>query len=179
MDANHGDNDAAAPGCLDRYAARNHFAQMARLDTPAVASPLPDEAARDPWQSLKRGWHQTCPCCGTGALYKSYLKVNDVCPSCGTELHHHRADDAPPYFVMIITAHVVVGGIMLVEKNFSLPAWVQVAIWCPIVVLLSLWLLPRVKGALIGYQWALRMHGFGAAAFEGADLAPLPPAVSN
>jgi uncharacterized protein (DUF983 family) len=24
-----------------------------------------------------------------------------------------------------------------------------------------LWLLPRVKGALVGYQWAMRMHGFG------------------
>ena len=28
-------------------------------------------------------------------------------------------------------------------------------------LLLSLWLLPKVKGALIAYQWALRMHGFG------------------
>jgi uncharacterized protein (DUF983 family) len=26
---------------------------------------------------------------------------------------------------------------------------------------MSLALLPRVKGALIGWQWALRMHGFG------------------
>ena len=24
-------------------------------------------------------------------------------------------------------------------------------------------MLPRVKGALIGYQWAMRMHGFGGA----------------
>jgi uncharacterized protein (DUF983 family) len=24
-------------------------------------------------------------------------------------------------------------------------------------------MLPRVKGALIGYQWAVRMHGFGGA----------------
>jgi uncharacterized protein (DUF983 family) len=29
---------------------------------------------------------------------------------------------------------------------------------------MSLWLLPRVKGALVGLQWALRMHGFDAAA---------------
>jgi uncharacterized protein (DUF983 family) len=28
-------------------------------------------------------------------------------------------------------------------------------------VTLSLYLLPRLKGAVIGFQWARRMHGFG------------------
>jgi len=49
-------------------------------------------------QSLKRGAIQRCPACGSGALFKRYLKVADQCPSCSEELHHHRADDAPPYF---------------------------------------------------------------------------------
>lgn len=35
---------------------------------------------------------------------------------------------------------------------------------------LSLYLLPRLKGALIALQWAKRMHGFGA-----ADEAPSAP----
>ena len=26
---------------------------------------------------------------------------------------------------------------------------------------LSLWLLPRFKGAIVGIQWSRRMHGFG------------------
>lgn len=134
---------------------------------------------RSVWTSIRRGWSQKCPSCGEGALYKSYLKVNDACPECGTELHHHRADDAPPYFVMTITAHVVVGGILIVERNFPIDMWLQLAIWCPIVVLLSLWLLPRVKGALVGYQWALKMHGFGPGAFEGADLAPVEPTTAR
>jgi uncharacterized protein (DUF983 family) len=33
-------------------------------------------------------------------------------------------------------------------------------VWLPLTLLSSLWLLPRVKGALIGLQWALYMHGF-------------------
>ena len=37
-------------------------------------------------------------------------------------------------------------------------------------ILLSLWLLPRVKGALIGYQWALKMHGFGNTAFDDPEF---------
>jgi hypothetical protein len=46
----------------------------------------------------------------------------------------------------------------------------------PASILVSLWLLPRVKGALIGYQWALRMHGFGNPLFDDASLSQLPPA---
>ena len=30
----------------------------------------------------------------------------------------------------------------------------------PLTIGLCLWMLPRVKGALVGLQWALRMHGF-------------------
>jgi uncharacterized protein (DUF983 family) len=125
---------------------------------------------RDAWLAVKRGARERCPSCGEGALYWKYLKVNDTCPKCGTELHHHRADDAPPYFVMTITAHVVVGGVLVLEKLYAPPTWVQLAIWTPVLILLSLWLLPRIKGALIGYQWALRMHGFGTTVFDDPEL---------
>ena len=132
-------------------------------------------APRDTWLSARRGWGQKCPACGEGSLYRAYLKVNDACPSCASELHHHRADDAPPYFVMVITSHVIVAGVLLFEQNYPLNPWLEFAIFAPLLVLLSLWLLPRVKGTLIGYQWALRMHGFGAGAYEGADLPPAEP----
>lgn len=133
---------------------------------------------RDVWPALRNGWRKKCPSCGKGAMYHAYLKVNDACPSCGTELHHHRADDAPPYFVMTISGHVVIAGVLLCEKYLSLSPLVEVGIWSAVLVVLSLWLLPRVKGALIGYQWALGMHGFGPGAFEGADLAPADPSAS-
>lgn len=140
-----------------------------------ISVPSTDDAARNVWGAMARGWRQTCPSCGMGRLYGKYLKVNDACPKCSTELYHQRADDAPPYFVMTITAHIVVGGILVLERLYSPPTWVQLAVWLPALVLLSLWLLPRVKGTLIGYQWALRMHGFGSTAFDGAEL-ELPPA---
>lgn len=123
-------------------------------------------------QAMFRGWRELCPSCGTGRMYGKYLKVNDVCAHCGTELFHQRADDAPPYFVMTITAHIVVAGILILERLCSPPTWVQLAIWLPVLVLLSLWLLPRVKGALIGYQWALRMHGFGDPSMDEPEQWP-------
>ena len=118
------------------------------------------EPPRPVAEAMLRGARQTCPACGTGALYKTYLKVADVCPSCGEELHHHRADDAPPYFTMLIVGHIVVGGVLMLERAYAPETWVHYIIWGPLLVGLSLWLLPRVKGALIGLQWALRMHGF-------------------
>jgi uncharacterized protein (DUF983 family) len=128
------------------------------------------EPERDVGQALLRGWRKLCPSCGAGRLYWKYLKVNDRCPTCGTELHHHRADDAPPYFVMSITGHVVVGGVLILEKLYAPETWIQLVIWMPVLIVLSLWLLPRVKGALIGYQWALKMHGFGNTPFDEPDV---------
>lgn len=52
-------------------------------------------------------------------------------------------------------------GLLWTEQGFAPPIWVQVCIWVPAAIGLSLALLPRIKGALIGHQWAFRMHGFG------------------
>jgi uncharacterized protein (DUF983 family) len=117
--------------------------------------------ARDPMRSIVRGWRCTCPACGEGKLFRAYLKVADTCPKCGEELHHHRADDAPPYFTIFVVGHIVGAGILILERLYAPDTWVHYAIWLPLLLGLSLWLLPRVKGALVGYQWALRMHGFG------------------
>lgn len=111
-------------------------------------------------QAMLRGFKQTCPSCGAGALYKSFLKVNDACPSCGEELHHQRADDLPAYVTMFVVGHIVVGLVMMVETRYAPEFWVHALIWPPLLLGLSLLLLPRIKGAAIGLQWALRMHGF-------------------
>jgi len=102
-----------------------------------------------------------CPACGRGRLFRAYLKVADHCPACGEALHHQRADDAPAYFTMAIVAHVIVFGILVLERAKAPETWVHLAIWLPLTTLLTFGLLPRIKGALVALQWALRMHGFG------------------
>ncbi|MEZ5852867.1 MAG: DUF983 domain-containing protein [Hyphomicrobiaceae bacterium] len=96
-----------------------------------------------------------------GSLYKAFLKVADACPHCGEELHHQRADDAPAYFTMVIVGHVIVAGLLSMEQAFAPPYWLQLSIWLPGAAIMSLLLLPRIKGMLVGMQWANRMHGFG------------------
>jgi uncharacterized protein (DUF983 family) len=110
--------------------------------------------------SLLRGAMLKCPACGKGAMFRRYLKVADHCPQCGEALHHQRADDAPPYFTIVIVGHVVVGLVLAVEMAYRPPLWVHAALWLPLTVILTLLVLPLVKGALVALQWALLMHGF-------------------
>ncbi len=111
-------------------------------------------------QAMARGAQLRCPSCRKGRLFRSYLKVRDACATCGEELHHQRADDAPAYFTVFIVGHIVVSLILSVEMTLRPPLWLHFALWIPLTVMLSLLLLPPIKGALIGLQWALRMHGF-------------------
>ncbi len=110
--------------------------------------------------ALWRGFTRKCPDCGQGKIFNGYIKVNDNCNHCDLELHHQRADDAPPYFTMMIVLHFAVSGILTVEQMYSPPTWVQLVIWLPASFLASLILLPHIKGALIAVQWARKMHGF-------------------
>ena len=113
-------------------------------------------------QATRRGFMERCPNCGKGRLFRAYLKVVDACPVCGEDLHHQRADDAPPYITMLVVGHIVVAGVLAAEEAWpDSPMWIGAIVWIWLTFILSLLLLPRVKGALVGYQWALRMHGFG------------------
>ncbi len=117
-------------------------------------------AKRDVWQAMKRGLRCRCPNCGEGKLFKAFLKVNDECPTCHQDLSHHRADDLPAYLVIVIVGHIVVPLALSIETNFSPPVLLQLAIYLPVTLFASLALLQPVKGAVVGLQWACRMHGF-------------------
>lgn len=134
-------------------------------DSPLNSNDLLARPKRDVWVAIRRGFAGHCPCCGKGALFYRYLKVNDRCPVCKAELSHQRADDAPPYLTILVVGHIV-GALMLATETTApnLPILYHLLIWPLLTVVLCLLLLPAFKGALIGYQWALRMHGFELAA---------------
>jgi len=122
--------------------------------------PVDSLPPRPVWRSLWRGARHTCPACGHRGLFARFLKVSDACGSCGEALHHHRADDAPPYFTIFIVGHLVLPLVMWLEMAARPAMWLHLVLWAPLAVLLTLWLLPMVKGAIVSLQWALRMHGF-------------------
>jgi len=120
-------------------------------------------ARRSPWLAIGRGLRARCPACARGRLYRNFLRTDETCGNCGEELFHHRADDAPPYFTMLIVGHIIVALVLATEIALSPPVWLHMLIWLPLTLILSLLLLPSIKGAVLGLQWALRMHGFGKA----------------
>jgi uncharacterized protein (DUF983 family) len=125
-----------------------------------VPTPPPDRSLRE---AMARGFMGRCPSCGRGRLFRSYLKVVNTCEVCGEEFSGHRADDAPAYLTLLIVAHIVGGGVLMSEETWPNSSMLWVAtFWLLVTVVASLLILPRIKGAIVGQQWALCMHGFGS-----------------
>ena len=61
---------------------------------------------------------------------------------------------------LVLVGHIVVPLALGIETDDSPPVWLQLSIYLPLTLFASLALLQPVKGAVVGMQWALRMHGF-------------------
>jgi len=106
-----------------------------------------------------RGFVGRCPRCGHHGLRAGFLRVREACAGCGLELAAFRADDAPPYFTILVVGHLVIPGVLLVERLWAPDLWLQTAFWVPTTLALTLALLPRIKGAVIGMHYAAGIRG--------------------
>jgi uncharacterized protein (DUF983 family) len=93
-------------------------------------------------------------------MFRTFLKVNDICPACREELHHHRADDFPAYLVIVIVGHILVPIVLMVETDIAPAMWISMTLWPAAALVMTLGLLQPVKGAVVAFQWFLGMHGF-------------------
>ena len=124
----------------------------------------PDRQSRPvPWPvpplgvALGRGLRGLCPACGQSRLFNGFLSVAPVCPICAAPLGRLRADDAPPYFTILIVGHVVILGMLFLERAYAPPIWVHMAIWVPMTLVLTFALMRPVKGAVVGLMLRLGM----------------------
>lgn len=111
------------------------------------------------WGALTRGFRRTCPRCGEGHLFQGYLKARESCETCGLAFEPLRADDAPAYFTVFIVGHIVVAGLLYLEKTLHPDLWLQVGIWIPLTIVLTFSLLPLIKGAVMGAIYASSSGG--------------------
>lgn len=110
--------------------------------------------------AMLNGARRRCPCCGEGALFHGFLKVRAACDVCGEELRHHRADDLPAFLSILIGGKVMILLLMISAKIAPFGDSAQF-VWPAVGLALVLGILSPIKGAVVGQQWALRMHGFG------------------
>ncbi|PSO27589.1 hypothetical protein C7G41_26800 [Bradyrhizobium sp. MOS002] len=125
-------------------------------------------------KAMWRGFRGKCPNCGEGHAFGRFLKVADTCDHCGEELFHQRADDFPAYLVMVVVGHLVVPAILAVETAYAPAVWLQLAVWLPVTLFASLALLQPTKGAIVGLQWQIGMHGFEAGKLRREAGRPAP-----
>ena len=129
----------------------------------SITTPLPAPvSAKAPsgqsriWLGMGRGLAGHCPNCGQGKLYRAYLKVK-ACDVCGHDNTQYPADDAPPYFTILITGHIVIPLMLLLERAQQPSTLVMTAIFVPLTLVLSLGLLRPVKGGTVGLMLTLNM----------------------
>ncbi len=109
--------------------------------------------------AICRGALGRCPRCGQGRLLHHYLKMVDRCSVCGEPFGHYRTDDAAPWLTIIVVGHITVPIILICEMNFQLPLAVAFAIYLPLILGLTLFLLPRCKGIMAAILWAMKAEG--------------------
>jgi uncharacterized protein (DUF983 family) len=121
---------------------------------------FPPRASQKPpsriWRGLARGFRRRCPNCGTGRLFRGYLAVQPRCLACGHDNAQYRADDAGPYFTILVVGHLVIGPMLIFPFILTAPIGLVLGTTLPTLAVLTLGLLPVIKGAVIGVLWAVR-----------------------
>ena len=124
---------------------------------------MPDLARHPILRAMTRGLRGRCPKCNDGPLFYRYLKVWPACDACGHDLDQYPSDDGPAYFTILLVGHLVVAPLLLFPIIWHSPVAVMVpAVLIPLAGLTML-ILPRVKGAVVGMLYAVKIHRADAA----------------
>lgn len=102
---------------------------------------------------LATGIKGRCPRCGEGHLFKGFLSLADACENCGLDYGFADSGDGPAVLIMFPVGTIVVVGWLVTDALFGWPALVQLAIWLPMTLILSLLLLRPFKGVMINLQY--------------------------
>ncbi|WP_052046101.1 DUF983 domain-containing protein [Candidatus Paracaedibacter symbiosus] len=105
------------------------------------------------WRLLKLGTMKRCPNCGHSPLFNGYLTVRPICDGCGLDFQTIRSDDMPAYFTIAIVGHLLLPLIYWMEVNYHLSMGLHFSIWLPATIILTLGMLPSIKGIAMGIVW--------------------------
>ena len=124
---------------------------------PDRAPELPPRPVPSLFTAIGRGLQGRCPACGNGRLFAGFLRVAPECGHCHVPLGLARADDAPPYFTIVIVGHIVVPLMLWMQRAQDPSTLTLTAIFVPMTIVLALALLRPIKGATVGLMLRLNM----------------------
>ena len=94
-----------------------------------------------------------CPRCGEGKLFDGYLTVAANCSVCGLSFREFDVGDGAAALVILVVGAIVCALALWVEFTFQPPIWVHVALWTPLIAVLTLAFLRTTKAALLVLQY--------------------------
>jgi uncharacterized protein (DUF983 family) len=106
-----------------------------------------------PVSPFAAGFSGKCPRCGQGALFKSFLGLNDRCPVCALDLSKAEAGDGPAVFIIFIVGFVAVVVAFVARFVWYAPIAAAFGISAGVAVALSLALLRPFKATLVALQY--------------------------
>jgi uncharacterized protein (DUF983 family) len=90
-------------------------------------------------------------------MFQGFLRVVPQCRNCGAPLGSARADDAPPYFNILIVGHIIVPMIVIWQRMSDPPTWLMSVVFVPLTLVLTLALMRPIKGGVVGLMLSLNM----------------------
>ncbi len=106
--------------------------------------------------AARRGVIGRCPCCGKGRLFARYLRPVENCAACGARFAGLRPDDVAPWATIIVVGHIFLPLAFMVDLARVMPPWMEMTLWSGFFAALSMALLPRAKGMMLGVLWQTR-----------------------
>lgn len=111
---------------------------------------------------VKAGWKGLCPRCGKGAMFRSWLKIQDNCPECDLSYRFATPDDGPAFFSLCVIALPLIFAIVWFEVAVQPPVWVHLITSVPFMAIGCLLPLRPIKGWLVASQYVNRAQEAGS-----------------
>jgi uncharacterized protein (DUF983 family) len=102
---------------------------------------------------LSASLFRTCPRCGQGALFESYLKLRGACAVCGLDFAKADSGDGPAVFVIFLVGPIAAIFALWFQWTFAPSIWAFMGVLAALIMGLSLLLLPVLKAALVALQY--------------------------
>jgi uncharacterized protein (DUF983 family) len=94
-----------------------------------------------------------CPRCGAHGLFGGAVAFAPQCRQCGLDFTLFNVGDGPAAFLTLILGTIIVGLAVWLQLAFDPPLWVQMLVWIPVALILTIVALRVAKAALLGAEY--------------------------